>query len=78
MAIVENEKAKSESLKLGFDDAMVRSFVPAVFTAEFRQFTKPSGPVAALGQDFRLNSQEAGTGSRFCGIGAPYRLEKNK
>jgi hypothetical protein len=29
-------------------------------------------------QDFRLNSQEAGTGSRFCGIGAPYRPEKNK
>lgn len=50
VGIVDNEKAKLEQAKLGFDDFMLRSFVPNVFTAEFRQFTRPSGPVAALGQ----------------------------
>lgn len=50
VAIVDNEKGRTESAKLGFDDAMMRSFVPNVFTAEFRKFTKPSGPVAALSQ----------------------------
>lgn len=50
VGIVDNEKAKLEQAKLGFDDFMLRSFVPNVFNAEFRQFTRPSGPVAALGQ----------------------------
>jgi hypothetical protein len=46
------------------------------------------GPAAALAmlapagcderQNFRLISQEAGTRSRLCGIGAPYRPKKNK
>lgn len=50
VGIVDNEKAKLEQAKAGFDDFMLRSFVPNVFNAEFRQFTRPSGPVAALGQ----------------------------
>ncbi|MGE3957568.1 MAG: response regulator [Vicinamibacterales bacterium] len=50
VAIVDGEKARVEALKLGFDDTMVRTFVPNVFNNDFRKFTRPSGPVAALGQ----------------------------
>jgi len=50
VGIVDNEKAKKDAAKTGFDDVMLRSFVPTVFTTEFRKFTRPSGPVAALTQ----------------------------
>ncbi|MGC4081230.1 MAG: response regulator [Vicinamibacterales bacterium] len=50
VGIVDSEKAKQDAQKMGFDDVMTRSFVPAVFNAEFKKFTRPSGPVAVLGQ----------------------------
>ncbi len=48
IGIVNDAKAKDEASKLGCDDSMVRTFVPAVFATEFRRFVKPSGPVAVL------------------------------
>lgn len=47
VAVVDAAHA-TEAPKLGFDDVMVRSFLPEVFRAELRRFTQVPGPVAAV------------------------------
>ncbi len=47
VAVVDAEQA-ADGKKQGFDDLMVRSFLPDAFRAELRRFTAVPGPIAAV------------------------------